>query len=116
MAIDIVDTGQDALLEFVFCHPDVAQDRTSELGEEAFDEVEPGAVLGCEGELEASRWSSDQLGETFVPTGRAVLARVAGQQPRGPQLMRIAVLLGLVARQRHQPGFGLRRDDRSLPG
>src|SRR6478609_5747493 len=25
--------------------------------------------------------------------------------------MRIAVLLGLVARQRHQPGFGLRRDD-----
>jgi hypothetical protein len=26
--------------------------------------------------------------------------------------MRIAVLLGLVARQRHQPGFGLRRDDR----
>src|SRR5260370_997810 len=30
----------------------------------------------------------DQLGETFVPTGRAVLARVAGQQPRGPQLLR----------------------------
>jgi hypothetical protein len=24
----------------------------------------------------------------------------------------IAVLLGLVARQRHQPGFGIRRDDR----
>src|SRR5258708_15707999 len=26
--------------------------------EEALDEVEPRAVLGCEGELEASRWSS----------------------------------------------------------
>src|SRR5258706_15730876 len=59
MAIDIVDTGQDALLALVFgSHQDVAQDRTSELGEEALDEVEPRAVLGCEGELEASRWSS----------------------------------------------------------
>ena len=32
----------------------VAQDRASELGEEALDEVEPGAMLGCEGELEAA--------------------------------------------------------------
>ena len=31
----------------------MAQDRTSELGEEALDEVEPRAVLGREGELEA---------------------------------------------------------------
>src|SRR5260221_11344444 len=30
--------------------------------------------------------------------------------------MRIAVLLGLVTRQRHQPGFGLRRDRRLLTG
>ena len=28
--------------------------------EEALDEVEPRAVLGCEGELEASRWSSGE--------------------------------------------------------
>ena len=42
-------------------------------------------------------------------TTRNVLARMAGQQARRPQLMRIAVVLGLVARQRHQPGFGLRR-------
>src|SRR3982075_384976 len=54
----------------------------------------------------------DQLGETFVPGGRSVLARVACQQPRGPHLVRIAVLRGLVARQRHQPGCGRRRDDR----
>jgi hypothetical protein len=33
----------------------VAQDRASELGEEALDEVEPGAVFGREGELEAVR-------------------------------------------------------------
>jgi hypothetical protein len=37
----------------------------------------------------------DQPGETFVPTGRAVLARVAGQQPRGPQLMRIFAIVAL---------------------
>ena len=53
----------------------------------------------------------NQPGETFVPRRRAMLACVTCQKPRRPQLMRIAVLLGLVARQRHQPGFGLRRDD-----
>ena len=56
----------------------------------------------------------DQPGETFVPRRRAVLARMTCQKPRRPQLVRIAVLLGLVARQRHQPGFGLRRDHRFL--
>jgi hypothetical protein len=45
---------------------------------------------------------------------RPVLARMARQQPRRPQLVRIAVFLGLVARQRHQPGLGLRRDHRLL--
>ena len=33
----------------------MAQDGASELGEEALDEVEPRAVLGREGELEAAR-------------------------------------------------------------
>src|ERR1700731_79212 len=33
---------------------DVAQHRAGELGEEALDEIEPGAVLGCEGEFEAA--------------------------------------------------------------
>jgi len=37
-----------------------------------------------------------------------MLARMACQQPRRPQLMRIAVVLGLVASQRHQPSFGFR--------
>jgi hypothetical protein len=35
-------------------YPDVAQDRAGEFGEEALDEVEPGAILGREGELEAA--------------------------------------------------------------
>ena len=40
----------------------------------------------------------NQPGETVVPRRRAVLACVTCQKPRRPQLMRIAVLLGLVAR------------------
>ena len=32
----------------------MAQDRAGEFGEETLDEVEPGAVFGCEGELEAA--------------------------------------------------------------
>jgi hypothetical protein len=55
VAVDMFDTGHDALLEFLLRgHADVAEDRSGELGEEAFDEVEPGAMLGREGELEAA--------------------------------------------------------------
>ena len=43
---DVVDAGHDALLEFVRCHSDMAQDGAGELREEALDQVEPGAVLG----------------------------------------------------------------------
>jgi hypothetical protein len=45
--VDVVDGGQDALFEFLLGGDgDMAQHRASKLGEEAFDEVEPGAVLG----------------------------------------------------------------------
>jgi hypothetical protein len=61
LAIDVVDTGHDALLELLLRpNPDVAQDRAGELGEEVLDEVEPGAVLGCEGELETAGRPSGQ--------------------------------------------------------
>lgn len=56
----------------------------------------------------------NQTGERWMSGRRPVLARMARQQPRRPQLVRITVLLGLVARQRHQPGLGLRRDHRLL--
>jgi len=46
----------------------------------------------------------NQMGEAFVTRRRSVLSRMTGQQPRRPQFVWIAVLLGLVARQRHQPG------------
>ena len=56
MSIDVVDGGHDAVLEFVLgCDADMAQDGAGELGEEALDEIEPGAVLGREGERRSGR-------------------------------------------------------------
>ena len=53
ICVEVVDGGHEALLEFLLGgDADVAQDRTGQLGEEALDEIEPGAVLGSEGELE----------------------------------------------------------------
>nr|WP_292442292.1 hypothetical protein [Mesorhizobium sp.] len=57
-----------------------------------------------------------QLGETFMSGPRSILARMARRQPRRPQLVRIAMLFGLVARHRYQPGLGLWRDRRLLAG
>ena len=55
MAIDVVDAGHDAVVEFLFgSRADVAQNGAGELGEETLDQVEPGAVLGRKGELEAA--------------------------------------------------------------
>ena len=57
----------------------------------------------------------DQMGETFVPCRRSALARMTGQAATSSdQLVRIAVLLGLIARQRYEPGFRFRRDRRLL--
>jgi hypothetical protein len=57
----------------------------------------------------------DQVGERLVPCRWCILAGMACQQPRRPQLVRIAVVFGFVAGQRHQPSFGLRRNRRLLP-
>lgn len=55
VAIDLVDASHSAVhMLLLRAHPDVPQDRTGELGEEALNEVEPGAVLRREGELEAA--------------------------------------------------------------
>src|SRR5947199_9435707 len=55
MAIDMIDGTHDALLEFLFgSYAVVAEDRACKLGEESFDEIEPGAVRGREGEFEAA--------------------------------------------------------------
>ena len=56
LLVEIVDGGHDAILKFFFGgDADLAQDGAGELGEEALDQIEPGAVLGREGEFEAMR-------------------------------------------------------------
>jgi len=55
IVVEVVDGGHEAVLEFLFGgDADVAEDRPGELGEEALDEVEPGAMLGREGELKSA--------------------------------------------------------------
>ena len=55
MAIEFIHGSHDASLEFLLgCDADVAQHRACELGEEAFDEIEPRAVRGREGEFEVA--------------------------------------------------------------
>jgi hypothetical protein len=51
-----------------------------------------------------------QLSQARMPGGRSVLTGMGGEQPGGPQLVGITQLLGLPARQGHQPGFCLGRD------
>jgi hypothetical protein len=59
----------------------VAQDRAGELGEEAFDEVEPGAALGRESEREATRRLSGEPSSGFFGDMRRVV--VQDQPDRG---------------------------------
>src|SRR6266481_3440457 len=61
--VEVIHGSHDAVLEFLFgCDADVSQDGAGKLGEEALDQVQPGAVLGREGELEAARRSGSEPG------------------------------------------------------
>lgn len=72
LSVDVVDGSEETTLHLLFGgDPDVAQHRARELGEEALDEVQPGAVLGGEDELEAA------FGLGFEPSSR-LLGRVGG--------------------------------------
>jgi hypothetical protein len=56
LLIEIVHGSRDPILEFLFGRgADVAEDGAGKFGEEALDEVEPGAVLGSKGEFKAVR-------------------------------------------------------------
>ena len=55
VSIEVIHGGHDAVLEFLFgCDADLAQHRAGELGEEAFDKIEPRAVLWGEDEFEST--------------------------------------------------------------
>ena len=54
--VEVIHGGHETILEFLLgSDPDVTQDGAGEFGKEAFDEVEPRAVLGREGEFETAR-------------------------------------------------------------
>ena len=56
MLVDVIHGSHDAIFELLFgCNTDVAQDRACKLGKEAFNQVQPGAMLGSEGKFEAAR-------------------------------------------------------------
>jgi len=106
VSVELVHGGHDALLEFLFgCDSDVAQDGAGELGEETFDEIEPGAVLGREGEFESTGRLLGELRQ--LDESRASLLRQSGEH--APLLDRLggidAMLQGVpVARRRAAAG------------
>ena len=68
VSINVIDGSHDAVLpEFLLgSHADVAQNGAGELREEALDQVEPGAVLGREGKVEAARRPGVEPGSGFL--------------------------------------------------
>ena len=79
----MIHGSHDAILEFLFgCDADVAQDGAGELGEEAFDQVQPGAVLGREGELEAARSGGEPCIRLFGDVGGMIVEDQADRRVR----------------------------------
>jgi hypothetical protein len=47
LLVEVIHGGHDAIFEFLFgCDTDMTQDGAGEFGEEALDEIEPGACVG----------------------------------------------------------------------
>jgi hypothetical protein len=64
IAVEIIHGGDELVLEFLLgCNADLAQDGAGEIGKEALDDIEPGAVLGCEGEFKPVRGLAGELFE-----------------------------------------------------
>jgi hypothetical protein len=79
--VEVIHGSHDAVGEFLFgCDADVAQDGARELGEEAFDQVQPGAVLGRESELDATRSGGEPCIRLFGDVGGMI---VEDQADRG---------------------------------
>ena len=57
-----------------------------------------------------------QFGKAAVPLCRALLARMAGEESRCPQFVRIPEFLGLAAGEVHNPSLGFGRDRGLLAG
>ena len=96
---------------------DVPQDGAGELGEEALDEVEPGAVLGREGKVEAACRSGVEPGSGFPRDVRGMIVedqldRGAGRIGGIEQLEEFDELTAAVAISNQRVTFPL---SRSIP-
>ena len=77
IVVEVVDGSHEAVLELLLGgYADVARDRTCELGEEALDEVEPGAMLGSEGELEPASGLIGEPGSRLLGDMRGMIVRI----------------------------------------
>jgi hypothetical protein len=77
----LVEVVDEAILEFLLGgDADVAQHGAGEFGKEALDEVEPGAVLGREGEFEAARGLLGEPGSGLFGDVRCALIPLDSKQ------------------------------------
>jgi hypothetical protein len=74
VAVEVIHGGHVAVLEFLFgCDADVAEHRAGKLGEEALDQIEPGAVFGREGEFKATGGLGGEKGLGLLGNMRGVI-------------------------------------------
>src|SRR5271168_5435249 len=72
--VEMIHGSHDAILEFLFgSDTDVAQDGAGKFGKEALDQIQPGAVLGREGELEAARSGGEPCVRLFGDEGGMIV-------------------------------------------
>ena len=77
LLVDVLDGGQDTLRELVFgSDSDVPEHGARQLGEEAFDQIEPGAMLWGEGKFEAALWLDNEPGFGFLEVWAEWLSRI----------------------------------------
>jgi hypothetical protein len=100
IAVEKIHGGDEAILEFLLGgDANVAQDGTSEFGEEALDEIEPGAVLWREGEFEAAGGPVGEPSKLTVPwrlysCSRAKVAWAPGSGGKSGAVVAIAWIPG----------------------
>ena len=77
LLVDVLDGGQDTLRELVFgSDSDVPEHGARQLGEEAFDQIEPGAMLWGEGKFEAALWLDNEPGFGFLQNVGGMVAGI----------------------------------------
>ena len=117
--VEVFEVGQDSLFQFgLGCHPDMTEQRPRHLGEEAFDKIEPRAMLRREHKAEATLWLGRQPSLRLLRNVRGMivedqfdggLSGIGGVEPleEADELARAMTILDTgmhLARQQVDPG------------